>query len=47
MSFFFKHSAGRQPETGQRLAVDRDCLFVQERIQNVPELPEVTTEARA
>jgi protein gp37 len=46
VAFFFKQSSGPRPETGQRLTVERDGLYVQKRIQNVPDLPMTTREAR-
>jgi len=45
--FFFKQSSGQQPETGQQLTVKEDGWFVQRRIQELPNLPNATKEARA
>ena len=48
VAFYFKQSAARQPERGQALTVVReDGVKIQQEIREIPDLPEVTIEARS
>lgn len=48
VAYFFKQSSARQPERGQALTVEReDGVTVQREIREMPDLPEVTVNARS
>lgn len=48
VAYFFKQSSGQYPETGRRLSVYNDefGVYEQRKIEEYPELPAVTREAR-